>query len=302
MASLATHLINPLLRIKIKSKLAGETSLASIRRAFETKLPVPRGVQFTSAIIGHVSGEWAEPMDGMPMMTLLYLHGGAYLGCSAKTHRPITGGFARRGIRVFAPNYRLAPEYPYPAAVEDALATYHGLIEQGCTPDRLAIAGDSAGGGLALAVLLKAKDEGFPLPARVVLFSPWVDLKGGGASVAENSARDPMIVGDKITKGAALYLAGADPEEPFASPLYGDLSALPPTLIHVGSDEVLRDDAVRLDAKIRAAHGISLLRIWPAVPHAWPIFNVILPEGRQALDESAVFIRYMVPRSTDSDG
>lgn len=292
MASLAAHLLNPVLRYQVRRALGKASDPAQIRKAFRTRLPVPRGVSYTAAIIGGIPGEWVEPASGArPGVTLLYLHGGAYMVCSAETHRPITGGFARRGVRVFAANYRLAPEYPFPAAVEDGLAAYRGLLEQGIAPDRLAIAGDSAGGGLALAVLLKARDEGLPMPARIVLFSPWTDLAGTGASATENDGRDPMLVGSRIAEGAALYLNGADATTPYASPLYGAMDGMPPMMIHVGANEVLRDDSVRLDDKARAAGVISLLRVWPVVPHAWPIFQSLLPEGREALDAAAAFIR-----------
>ncbi|MGC9271153.1 alpha/beta hydrolase [Acidiphilium sp.] len=292
MASLAAHLLNPVLRYQVRRKLSGAGDPESVRRAFKTPLPVPRGVRYTEAVIGGIPGEWAEPTAGArPAMTLLYLHGGAYLVCSAETHRPITGALAQRGIRVFAANYRLAPEHPYPAAVEDGLAAYRGLLEQGIAPDRLAIAGDSAGGGLALAILLAAREAGLPMPARAVVFSPWTDLAGTGASAIENDGRDPMIVGSKIAQGAEMYLHGADPLSPHASPLYGDLTGLPPLMIHVGANEVLRDDSVRFDAKARAAGVISLLRIWPVVAHVWPMFHRFVPEGRQTLDDSAAFIR-----------
>lgn len=292
MASIQAHLINPLMRLQVKRKLVKAGTAQDIRKAFGAKLPVPRGVRFTEAVIGGVPGEWAEPADGaMPAMTLLYLHGGAYIACSPRTHRPITGGYAKRGVRVFAADYRLAPEHPFPAAVEDGLASYRGLLAQGVAPERLAIGGDSAGGGLAMAVLLKAKAEGVALPARVVLFSPWVDLLGSGASAVENKDRDPMLDGSKIGDGAAMYLAGADAHDPLASPLWGDLAGLPPVLTHVGEREVLRDDSTRLDAKIRAAGGVSLLRIWPVVAHVWPLLQGVLPEARHTLDESAAFIR-----------
>lgn len=291
MASLAAHLLNPILRFQVKRKLARATEARDIRKAFNAVLPGPRGVRFTPAIVG-IAGEWGEPAAGAPpAMTLLYLHGGGYIACSARTHRPITGGFARRGVRVFAPDYRLAPEHPYPAALEDGIAAYAALLDQGVTPERLAIAGDSAGGGLALAILLKAKQAGLPMPARAVLFSPWTDLAGTGASAIENDRRDPMIQGSRIAEAGAIYLAGADPREPFASPLYGDLAGLPPVMIHVGANEVLRDDSVRFDASARAAGVVSLLRVWPVVPHAWPLFSAILPESRQTLDDSAAFIR-----------
>jgi len=292
MASLAAHLLNPVLRYQVRRTLGKASDPEQIRKAFKTRLPVPRGVSYVEAIIGGIPGEWVEPASGaQPGMTLLYLHGGAYMVCSAETHRPITGGFARRGVRVFAANYRLAPEHPFPAAVDDGLAAYRGLLEQGTAPDRLAIAGDSAGGGLALAVLLKARDEGLPMPARIVLFSPWTDLAGTGASATENDGRDPMIVGSRIAEGAAIYLGGADATTPYASPLYGACEGLPPMMIHVGANEVLRDDSVRLDEKAREAGVVSLLRVWPVVPHAWPIFQSLLPEGREALDAAAAFIR-----------
>jgi acetyl esterase/lipase len=292
MASLAAHLLNPVLRYQVKRKLSGTADPETVRRAFKSPMPVPRGVRYTEAVIGGVPGEWVEPAEGArPAMTVLYLHGGAYLVCSAETHRPITGALARRGVRVFAANYRLAPEHRYPAAVDDGLAAYRGLLDQGVVPERFAIAGDSAGGGLALAVLLAAKEAGLPMPARAVVFSPWTDLAGTGASAIENDGRDPMIIGTKIAEGAKLYLGDADPRTPHASPLYGDLADLPPLMIHVGANEVLRDDSVRFDEKARAAGVVSLLRIWPVVAHVWPMFHSFVPEGRQTLDDSAAFIR-----------
>ncbi len=292
MTSIAAHLLNPFLRYQVKRKLKGATDVGQMRRAFgKNPLPGPRGIRFMPALVG-VNGEWAEAPHGpAAAMTLLYLHGGGYVACSARTHRPITGGFASRRIRVFAPDYRLAPEFPYPAALDDALSAFESLLATGVSPTRLAIAGDSAGGGLALAVLLAAKAKGLPMPARCVLFSPWTDLAATGESLRSNLDRDPMINGARCGEGAMVYLNGADPRDPLASPLYGDLSGLPPLLIHVGEREVLRDDSVRLDVKAREAGVASQLRIWPVVAHVWPLFHAIVPEGRQTLDESAAFIR-----------
>lgn len=298
MASLAAHLINPILRFQVRRKASRASSPAALRDAFASPMPGPRGVRYTEAVFGGIPGERVEPgLGAPPAMTVLYLHGGGYVACSARTHRPITGGFARRGLAVFAANYRLAPEHPYPAAVDDGVAAWRGLVEQGHDPARLAIAGDSAGGGLALAVALRLRDAGLALPARLVLFSPWTDLAGTGASALLNDGADPMIIGSRIGEGARYYLAGTDPRDPFASPLYADLAGLPPVLIHVGEREVLRDDSVRLDEKARAAGVASVLRVWPVVPHVWPIFSAFLPEGRYALDESAAFIRGAVPRA-----
>lgn len=298
MASLAAHLLNPVLRYQVKRKLARATDTDTLRAAFRSPMPAPRGIRYTEARIGGIPGEWVEPaLDAPPVMTLLYFHGGGYVVCSARTHRPLTGGLARRGLRLFAPDYRLAPEHPYPAAIDDGLAAWRGLVGQGHDPSRMAMGGDSAGGGLALAVALRLRDAGLTLPSRLVLFSPWTDLAGTGASTVENDGRDPMIMGSRIAEGAQPYLAGTDPRDPFASPLYADLAGLPPMMIHVGEREALRDDSVRLDEKARAAGVASLLRVWPVVPHVWPMFHAFLPEGRQALDESAAFIRGAVPRT-----
>jgi monoterpene epsilon-lactone hydrolase len=291
MTSIAAHLLNPFLRYQVRRKLKGVSDPASVRRVFEGRaMPAPRGIRFMPAIVG-VSGEWAEAPHGPAAMTLLYLHGGGYVACSPRTHRPITGGFAARRLRVFAPDYRLAPEHPYPAALDDGLAAYQALLATGIAPGRLAIGGDSAGGGLALAVLLAAKARRLPMPARCVLFSPWTDLAGTGNSLRENDRRDPMIDGTRVGEGAAFYVNGADPRDPLISPLYGDLADLPPLLIHVGEREVLRDDSVRLDAKAREAGVASQLRVWPVMAHVWPLFQAFIPEARHALDESAAFIR-----------
>ncbi|HET9146873.1 MAG TPA: alpha/beta hydrolase [Acetobacteraceae bacterium] len=291
MPSLAAHLLDPFLRFQVKRKLKRASDARQLRQVLGRPMPAPRGIRYMEAILG-VRGEWAEGMASpAAVMTLLYLHGGAYIACSPRTHRPITGGFAARHIRVFAPDYRLAPEHPFPAAVDDGLAAYEALLDLGNPPERLAIAGDSSGGGLALAVMLAAKAKGLPMPARCVLFSPWTDLAATGESLHGNSRRDPMIDGSRISEGAAAYLNGADPRDPLASPLYADLAGLPPMLIYAGEREVLLDDSVRLDANMRKAGVPSQLRVWPVVPHAWPLYQAFLPEGRHALDESAAFIR-----------
>jgi acetyl esterase/lipase len=221
---------------------------------------------------------------------LLYLHGGGYFGCSAKTHRPVTVWFAQHGFRVFAPNYRLAPENPFPAAVDDALAVYRGLLADGHSPQRIVVAGDSAGGGLALSLMLALRAAGTPLPAAAALFSPWTDLAATGESIRTNAARCAMFNGADIGPSAHYYLGNTDPRNPLASPLYADLSGLPPLLIHVGADECLRDDSTRVAEKAAAA-GVSVeLKVWPVVPHAWQLAHKLLPEARQSLQESSEFL------------
>lgn len=225
------------------------------------------GVRISEAPIGGVPGEWVEASEHSSG-TLLYLHGGGYFGCSAKTHRAITVSFARLGFRVYAPNYRLAPENPFPAAVDDAVAVYRGLLGAGHLPQQIVVSGESAGGGLALSLLLTLRAKGILLPAAAALFSPWTDLAATGESIVKNTDRCAMFEGAKIASTAKLYLGETDPRDPIASPLYADLRGLPPLLIHVGADEVLLDDSTRLAERAQAA-GIPVeLKIWPVVPHA----------------------------------
>jgi acetyl esterase/lipase len=222
---------------------------------------------------------------------VLYLHGGGYMACSPKTHRPITGAYANRGLEVFAADYHLAPEHPFPAAVDDALAAYKGLLDSGVAPGRLSVSGDSAGGGLALATLLAVKAAGLPMPSSAVVFSPWTDLAITGETVRTNLQRDAMLAGTLLKDGAAFYLNGADAKNPLASPLYGDLAGLPPVLIHVGEAEVLRDDSTRFAARATEAGVAVSLKIWDGMPHVWQLFQFMLPEARAAMDEAASFAK-----------
>lgn len=211
---------------------------------------------------------------------------------SPARRRPIgrlPAGFARRGLEVFAPDYRLAPEHPFPAAVEDAVAAYRGLLAGGIAAGDIVVGGDSAGGGLALALLLSLRDAGDALPAACVLFSPWTDLAGTGDTLRTNQHRDAMFPGVGMEGIVVPYLAGADPRSPLASPLYAELGGLPPLLVHVGLYEVLLDDSRRLAERARAAGTSVALRAWPVVPHVWQMFG--LPESRVSLDAAARFLR-----------
>jgi monoterpene epsilon-lactone hydrolase len=290
MASWQAYILAAFLRIVVKRKLKRHMSTLEARAALEAiKHRVPKGVVAQGRSFGGIDGEWLAAAEGTPGGTLFYLHGGGYFACSSLTHRPVTAGFAQRGLQVFAANYRLAPEHPFPAAIDDAVAAYLGLLASGIPPGELTIAGDSAGGGLAVATLLSLRDAGHPLPAACVLFSPWTDLAGTGASLVTNDKRDIMFDGDKIALAAAPYLAGTDPCNPLASPVYAALQGLPPLLIHVGSDEVLLDDSTRLAERARAA-GVSVtLQSWPGVPHVWQLFK-FLPEARHSMDEAARFL------------
>ncbi len=290
MASWQAHLTVLFLKYQVKRKMRGDVDVVKARATLNgVKQRVPTGARAADDRVGGVPGEWMRPASGRAAGTLLYLHGGGYFACSPQTHRPITGGFARRGFNVFAPDYRLAPENPFPAGLDDAVAAYRGLLEQGVSPGALTLAGDSAGGGLALALLFRLREAGEPLPAAAVLFSPWTDLACTGETLRTNSARDAMFSGEGMERATLPYLAGADPRNPQASPLYGDLAGLPPLLIHASDYEVLLDDSRRLAERARAAGTPVTMRTWPVVPHAWQIFPI--PEAGQSMDEAAEFLR-----------
>jgi acetyl esterase/lipase len=296
MASWQARLADPFLRFYVKPKLASAGTPEQARRALSNPwrrlLPAPRGVTLTAGSLGGIPGEWVRA--GPSIGAMLYLHGGGYFACSPKTHRAITGAYARQGFGVFAPAYRLAPEFPFPAALDDALAAYRGMLEAGQAARRCVIAGDSAGGGLALATLLAARQEGLPMPACALLFSPWTDLAGTGDSLAANRDRDPMLVAGRLREGGEIYLNGADPLNPLASPLYGELAGLPPMLIQVGDGEILLDDSTRLADRARAA-GVNIdLKVWANMPHVWQISQNFLPEARAALNQAAAFAKHHI--------
>jgi acetyl esterase/lipase len=192
---------------------------------------------------------------------------------------------------VLAIDYRLAPEHPFPAALDDALSAYRWLLDGGAAPDKILVMGDSAGGGLTLAALLKLRDDSLPLPAAAVALSPWTDLALTGASLKLNARSDPMLNVEHLPMLAQEYLAGADPRLPYISPLYGDLAGLPPVLLQVGGDEILRDDAVRMHERLRDAGCQSELEVWPRMPHVWHAFAPVLPEARRAIASIGAFAR-----------
>ena len=290
MPSWQSYVVHPLLRLLVQRRLAKVFTPTQARAVFNGSPSAKiRGVEFTPSALGAVTGEWAyAPQKPESEAVVLYLHGGGYFACSPKLYRPITGGFARRGLRVFAPAYRLAPEHPFPAAIEDALAVYSALLAN-YDPAQIILAGDSAGGGLALSLLLAARSSALPLPAGAILFSPWTDLAVTGASIQGNAKRESLLVGARIKEAAALYLADTPPETPLASPLYGDLGHLPPVFIQASDREILLDDSVRLAERIKAAGGVAQLQVWPNMPHVWQFGQSFLPEARAALNEAVDF-------------
>jgi len=239
---------------------------------------------------GSIRGEWITPPNlRFPDATLLYFHGGGYVSCSARTHRPITTELARRiGCRVFAPDYRLAPEHPFPAAAEDAVAAAEWLMSKGINKAQIALAGDSAGGGLTIATLVSLRDCGLPLPACAACLSPWVDLTGE-LSITNPTSCAMFFPADGLAF-AKIYLNGASAKSVEASPLLADLKGLPPLLIQVADRELLFDDSIRLSQKAKAAGVETRLHIYPGMPHVWQILGKMVPEAGTALDEIAEFV------------
>jgi len=264
------------------------------RRRLEliTRLTLPaRGVVYAAASCGGVPGEFVRARDVAPGSgAILYLHGGAYCVGSHVTHRSVSSHLARRTVaNIFVADYRLAPEHPCPAAVDDAIAAYRGLREQGWAPGQIALVGDSAGGGLALATALRLRDLGEPLPAALVLFSPWVDL--GHPDRGAPPRGEIMISLPWVQECARLYLAGRDARDPLASPIHGDMRGLPPTMIQVGQDEILLQDSRRLHAALAAANVPVQLQEYARRWHVFQANAGVLADADRALESAAGFLR-----------
>jgi len=272
-----------------------EPSVEEIRAGFDALagiFPAAPDVRSERVDAGGVPAEWTDVPGADPRCVLLYLHGGGYAIGSVSTHRDLTSRIARAaGVRALSVEYRLAPEHPHPAAVEDSTAAYRWLLGQGIEAERVVISGDSAGGGLTLATLVALRDAGDPLPAAGVSLSPWVDLEGIGESMTTLAEIDPLLDRDGLLWMAKLYLGGLDPRTPLAAPLYADLAGLPPLLIQVGKAEGLLDDARRVAERARAAGVDVTLEAWDDMIHVWHIFASMLPEAREAIERIGEFMR-----------
>lgn len=264
------------------------------RRLFGAPAPyswfTSRGLQRETVRANKVRGEWLIPDAPQPGL-VFYVHGGGFVSCSVATHRPITAALARMTRRrVFSVEYRLAPEHPFPAAHDDILAAYEWLLATGLPSSTVALAGDSAGGNVVLALAVRLRDLNRPAPACVVAFSPWTDLAGTGVSVHANDGRCAMFRPENISDFAAAALGTVAVDAPAASPMYADLSGLPPVLLHVGSTELLLDDARGVHERIQATGGISQLQIYEDVPHGWQMLVPLVPEATASLRGAATFI------------
>jgi monoterpene epsilon-lactone hydrolase len=278
------------LKTSVKPLLAGARSPAEAAAILNQRPPDYPETGGRAETIGGVAGLWVEA-SSPARATLLYLHGGAYFAGAPRLYGPVLRAFAAGGFDIFAPTYRLAPAHPFPAALDDARAAYAALRDGARAP--IVFAGDSAGGGLALAAMVAERDAGGALPRAATLFSPWTDLAATGASVRDNEAMDALFTRLMLRVGSRAYLNGAGAKTPLASPLYADLSGLPSLLVHVGADEMLRDDSTGLVARAREAGVEADLKIWPDVPHGWQLYPH-LPEAGEAIGEAIAFLQAAV--------
>lgn len=259
---------------------------------FSRLLPRARAVAIRiDRLPGGPDLHWFLPPGAPGDRAILYLHGGGYVAGSPVTHRGLIGRLAEgAGVAACAPDYRLAPEHAFPDQQADALRAWNALRGRGFAPDRIALAGDSAGGGLALSLLADLCAAGTP-PAAAAVFSPWTDLAARGESYRANAALDPMLPAERIGDLVDFVMAGHPPDDPRASPLYAAFPACPPVLIHAAKTEILRDDATGMAGRL-ASHGTRVeIRLWPDTPHAWHVFAGLIPEADAAVAEAASFLR-----------
>jgi len=272
-----------------------DAGVARMRADFEAwceRFPDARDASLSLVSLGGVPSTRIDPPFAEGARTVLYLHGGGYSLGSARSHLALGKriAFDARARTVLA-EYRLAPEHPFPAAIEDAVASYHGLVATGVAPEQIAVAGDSAGAGLALALLVSLRDAGVALPACAVLLSPFADLACRGESYTTRAAVDPIVSREMGLGMGQLYLAGRDASDPLASPVHAPLDGLPPLLIQVGGREVVLDDARAIEANARAAGVAVTLDVWPDMIHVWHLFASALDAGRRAIEEVGAFVQ-----------
>jgi len=260
--------------------------------AFAKAFPPAADVSIEKVTLGGVKAEKSRTPGDDAAGAILYVHGGGYVIGSLDSHRHLVTEAGRAaGVPVYALDYRLAPEVPFPAPVEDTVSAYRALLGQGIAPGKIAIAGDSAGGGLVVAALVAIREAGLAQPACGWCISPWIDMEALGGSMASNAASDPTVQKETILEMARHYLNGADPKSPLAAPLHADLKGIAPLLIQVGSIETLLDDSIRLAGRAAAVGVPTRLDVWPEMPHIWHIFHPILTAGKQAIAQGGAFVK-----------
>lgn len=289
-----SHLLR--FRLKRRAHFDWDTPIADFRAQVETTPGLfgrlPDQIEVTPVTIDTIYAEWIRPTQGAKDTVILYFHGGGYVSGTCQAHRTHVAKVVQgSGIGALLFAYRLAPEHPFPAAVEDSVAAYRWLLTQGISPARISFMGDSAGGGLCLATLLALKDQGIALPAAAVALSPWTDLKCTGESYRTKLAADPLTPTESWTVFSHYYVQDSDPGNPWISPLYGALDGLPPLLIYVGENEVLYDDSTRFATKAEDAGVAVTLRVGEGLFHCYPICAPLFPEATQAMEEISTFIQ-----------
>jgi acetyl esterase/lipase len=297
---MASEQLDLIIAMLTSRPVGAETTIHEMRAGLEAmvaNVPRPEDTTCEPIVAAGVPCEWIVGRGAGAHGTLFYLHGGGYVMGSLNTHRGVVGNIsAASGLRGLAVDYRLGPEHPFPAAVDDATAVYRWLLARGTAPETIVIAGDSAGGGLTMATLVALRDAGDPLPAAGVCLSPWVDLACSGESMHTKAAVDPMVQRDRLLRMAEAYLGGGDARAPLASPLYADLRGLPPLLVQVGTRETLLDDSTRLASRARAAGVDVVLEPWDDMIHVWQAFAPLLPEADRAVARIGEWVRGRVRR------
>lgn len=287
--------LDTLLQMMKAQPIAQAPSLAEQRAGFEqmaAMFPVDADIKREPVTANGVKAEWVSAPEADPGRAILYLHGGGYVIGSINTHRSLAARLSRAAkARVLVIDYRLAPEHPFPAAVDDSVAAYRWMLAQGLKPSRIAVSGDSAGGGLSAATLVAIRDAKLPLPAAGALLSPWVDMEGIGASMTSKDSVDPMVHKEGLLGMAKAYLGGQNPRSPLAAPLYADLTGLPPLLIQVGTAETLLDDSSRLAERAKKAGVNVTYEPWENMIHVFQLFAPMLDEGQQAIEKIGAFVR-----------
>lgn len=287
--------LDSLLQMMKAQPIAQAPTLEQQRAGFEqmaAMFPVDADIKREPVTANGVKSEWVSAPDADSGRAILYLHGGGYVIGSIATHRSLAARLSRAAkARVLVIDYRLAPEHPFPAAVDDSVAAYRWMLAQGLKPSRIAVAGDSAGGGLTAATLVAIRDAKLPVPAAGALLSPWVDMEGIGESMTTKDSVDPMVHKEGLLGMAKAYLGGQNPRSPLAAPLYADLAGLPPLLIQVGTSETLLDDAARLAERAKKAGVNVTYEPWQNMIHVWQIFAPMLDEGQQAIEKIGAFVR-----------
>ncbi|MCP4373133.1 MAG: alpha/beta hydrolase [Deltaproteobacteria bacterium] len=295
MASLRSSVFRLFTKYYLRPKFSVGKTVEEHRKAFERAsrlILLPFGTNTELVSINGIKAEWVSVGNVSEEKIILFLHGGTYTFGSINTHRGIAARMSKySGCKALVLDYRLAPEYPFPAAVEDSTNAFQWLIESGISPNNIAIVGDSAGGGLSLATMLILRDNGDPLPGAAICFSPWIDLEGKGESNKANIGIDPLISPEWFDYMAAFYVGNNDIKNPQISPIYADLKGFPPMLIQAGSDEVILDDSKRLAEQALEVGVEVTLDIWENMWHVWQLSGGLMPEATMALQKAGEFVR-----------